>query len=771
MLIRKMLRTVWRYKVQFLSMILMIALGSGVFLGFNIEWVSLSKNTASFFEQTGFADYRIVSADGFSAQDADAIAAIDGVDAVSRYLSVDADVEGTRSTLALTVTENPAVSFFVVTEGEAYDPQSTDGLWLFDQYAARNGVACGDELTLCYGALTIRGTVRGLIEASEQMICVRDESQIMPDFGAYGYVYLSPAAYGAVMDAAGAPTVYPQLNVRSALSKADFCRAANEALGSTLMVLTKNESISYAEAKGEENEGKTMASVLPVLFLLIAALTMVTTMHRIVAAEKTQIGTLKALGFQDGRILRHYTSFAFTVGLVGIGLGILLGFGIGRFIMNPKGMMGTYIVMPSWKLYMPWWCWPILLGMLALLTGIGALSTRRMLRGTAAEALAPYTPKKMRRLAAERLPLWERLGFGARWNLRDILRHKARSGMTLLGVLGCMVLLVGGFGMLDTVDRFLDSYYTDVAVYASRIYLADDAAPEAALLLAGRYDGDLQASIGAELGEKTVSLDVYDLRHGNLRFWDEGNGVRSLPDDGALVCIRLVKELGLRVGDELLLSPYGTAETYRVRVAGQMRSTSLSVALSAAYADTLTSEDGTRLTQSAAFRYNSVYTAADKAEIAGEGISTVQSKQDVMASFDSFMQILYLAVGVLIAASVLLGVVVLYNLGVMSYLERYREMATLKVIGFKDRRIGRLLVGQNLLLSVLGAALGLPLGVRVLNWLMDNLAAEYEMKLCLGPLTFLGSAALTLAVSAAVSCFIARKSRKIDMVAALKTGE
>jgi len=115
-----------------------------------------------------------------------------------------------------------------------------------------------------------------------------------------------------------------------------------------------------------------------------------------------------------------------------------------------------------------------------------------------------------------------------------------------------------------------------------------------------------------------------------------------------------------------------------------------------------------------------------------------------------------------------LGIVVLYNLGVMSYVERYREMATLKVLGFKDRKIGSLLIGQNMWLTVLGVLVGLPCGVGVLKYLLDARAAEYELKLVLGPLTYGVSILTTFGVSLLVGLMISRKNKKIDMVEALK---
>lgn len=325
MLRKKLFRTMKLYRAQFISMIIMIALGVGIFVGFNMEWVSIEENTSSFFKATGFADYRMMNEAGFSKEDAQAVADIPGVSAVSRFLSVNTSVDGTDgNSLALTVTENEAVSGVLVVEGDAYDRASADGIWLSEKYASANGIAPGDRLTVNYRGLRITGTVRGLVRAGEYLICVRDETQLMPDYKTHGFAYITPTLYEATLGANG---FYPQLNIISDLSKKDFINACDTALGKTYMVLTKDENSSWVGASGEAEEGQTMGSVLPVLFLLIAVLTMVTTMHRLTVKEKTQIGILKALGFKNRRILFHYTSYALMIGLIGSAIGIALGYG------------------------------------------------------------------------------------------------------------------------------------------------------------------------------------------------------------------------------------------------------------------------------------------------------------------------------------------------------------------------------------------------------------------------------------------------------------
>lgn len=265
---------------------------------------------------------------------------------------------------------------------------------------------------------------------------------MMPDYSTYGYVYISPAMYHNFL---GGMEIYPEIHVLSDLDKKEFSEAANKILGKTNLILTNDEIVSYSEAQGEATEGKTMASILPVIFLGIAVLIMATTMQRLTINEKTQIGTLKALGFRDYKIVSHYTLYGFFIGLIGSILGIGLGYFITWFIFNPSGAMGTYFDLPSWAIHMPWWTFIVILGIIVFMTLISFLSAKKILRGTASEALQPYVPKAMKRLKIEDSEKWRKLKFATKWNLRDLFRDKARSGMTLFGVFGCTILLIASF--------------------------------------------------------------------------------------------------------------------------------------------------------------------------------------------------------------------------------------------------------------------------------------------------------------------------------------
>lgn len=747
------------YRAQFISMIIMITLGVGIFVGFNMEWYSIEVNTSSFFEKTGYADYRIVFEKGCSEDELKKIQGLDGVDRAARYVSIAADVKERKDdAVSLSVTTDGKVSGFMLIDGDEYDAESTDGVWLSDKYAAANDFKVGDSISLAYKGIEMKGTVKGLVKSGEQLICVRDSSQLMPDYSTFGFAYISPVMYEKALGRG----YYPQINVISSMDKKTFADTADEALGNTALILTKDESASYSNAHSEAEEGQTMGSILPTLFLLIAVLTMVTTMHRLTAKEKTQIGTLKALGFKNRRILRHYTSYAFMISIIGSAAGGALGVLICWVVMNPNGMMGTYFDMPEWKLCVPDFCYIILVGIIVLLTLIGFLSVRKMLEGTAADALRPYSPKKMKPMLIERARLFHRLSFGTRWNLRDVVRHRSRTAMSLIGIVGCTLLIVGSFGMRDTMNSFLDTYYDGAMKYSSRIYFAETATDKQRKDIAEKYDGDLSSSVSVQANGKAISFDIYEITHGLIGFPGDDEEYIKLPSDGALICERLAEEFNVGKGDTLTFSPFGSDKEYTVKISEVMRSVSESVAVSSDYAEEI----------GIPFTFDSVYTTAQKSDIKSDTrIKSVQSKQMIMDSFETFTSIFNMMIVILVLGALILGVVVLYNLGVMSYTERYREMATLKVVGFKNRKIGQLLIGQNLWLSFIGVILGIPAGIGTLAYLLKALASECEMKMTISGFSVIISVVLTVGMSLLVSLMVSRKNKHIDMVEALKGAE
>ncbi len=757
MLFKKLIRTIGRYKAQFISMIIMVGLGVGIFLGFNIEWKTLEVNVAKAFEDTGFADYRIVNERGFSEEDLRKIEQIEGVDAASRFLSVNVPRKDDEDIVMLTVSENISVSGFKVLEGNPYDPDDAEGLWISERYAKQNGLSVGDTYTMVYKSLEFSGPIRGLVKSGEYMICLVEKTQLMPDHEKNGFVYVSPA----YMKAKVGLTFYPQIHVRSDLPKETMIDRVEAALGKSYMIVDKELVTSYAEAHGEMTEGKTMAALLPVIFLAIAILTMITTMHRISISEKTQIGTLKSLGFKDRRILRHYAAYGLFISICGTVLGVVLGLGIGYFFVNPNSVMGDYLDMEHWELHMPLWSIAVVIMINVVLVLATLYSVASMMKGTAAEALKPYAPKAMRRMWIEKKKVWKDLSFATKWNIRDILRHKSRSFMTLFGIISCMLILIASFGINDTLNSYIDDFFENSICYKTKIVLDTEQAGDADVAaLIDRYEADWTSSMGVQIGENTYAMEIYGLEHEYFRFV-KGHGEHiDLPDDGVLICERIAKKEGLKVGDTFTVSVYGTSEKYDLKVADIAKSISESVMMSDTYAGKL------------GVNYQITELFTNETEIEESPIiSSTQTKQALLDTFKSFTELMNVMIVMLVFISVLLGIVVLYNLGIMSYAERYRELATLKVVGFKDRHISRILIDQNLWMTILGVLVGIPAGIGVLKILLVMLASDYELTLTIKWLTYLIATALTFGVSFIVGVMVSRKNKDIDMVEALKVAE
>ena len=760
MLIKKLFRTMWQYKSQFISMIIMTTLGIGIFVAFNVEWYTIDENTKGFFAQTGFADFRIIDIEGFSDEDFSKIEKIYGKDKTAKFNEIDVQVENgeqnKKDMLSLMTSSNENVSGFIVNQGEEYDAKDENGLWLCEKYAIANDISLDDELDFVLNGIKTTGTVKGLVQSSEKLICVRDETQLMPDYSSFGYAYISPKMYEKLLGF----EYYPQIHIISAESKDEVTANVNNEISNDYIIITKDENISYTGSQGEVQEGQIMGSVLPVLFLLIAVLTMITTMQRLVNKEQVQIGTLKALGFKNRKILIHYTLYAMIVGIIASVLGLTLGYFLAYFIVNPKGAMGQYLDMPNWDLQTPFFTYIVMIGILILLVLIGLFSVSKILKKSACEILRPSLNEKSKPMKIERTKWFHRRSFGTRWNLRDALHHKSRTAMSLVGVVGCMVILMASFGINDTMSCYLDLYYDGAMQYNNKVYLTQDISAEQRDNLIKEYNADWSASLAVKIDDKAYPLDIHNNQNDLVRFIDTKGGFAEIEDNGAYICKRIADEFKLEKGDSFAVSLYDNEDEYTLKVAGVLSSMSENIVILDVYADSI----------EIPYNISSIYTSKEEVSMQ-DGIKNIQSKETLISSFNSMLEIMNMMIFMFVVVGLILSVVVLYNLGVMGYTERYREMATLKVLGFRNKKISSLLIGQNLWLSLIGIIIGVPAGQLTLECLLNAMASEYELILYVSSFSYAMSIALNVGVSLLVSLMVSSKNKHIDMVEALKISE
>lgn len=751
MLKRKIIRTLLNYKAQMISMLLMIILGVGIFLGCNIEWYSIKTNRTNYYEDTGYPEYRIYK-DSFSLDELQYVKDFSDVKYATRALTTLGSLNN-NTYLMLNVLEDCQNIKPLYIDGEVYSNEA-DGIYLSDLYAKENNIKLNDYLDIEAEGFKIHEPVKGLIKSSEYLICLKDSSQLLPNYKEYAYCYLSPKMITKYLGQAFYNTVYAS----SKLSTSDFEAKALNALGASITVLSYQDETGYSGSNGEIEEGKTMALLIPTAFILIAVLTMVTTMARISTNERIQMGVLKSLGFKRKKIARHYSLYGLIIGIIGTLIGCVLAYGIAYYIINPKGPMSTYLDFPSWHLYMPWYGVLIVILLPITLGIISYLIVNSELKGTACETLKPKREKAVKASYIEKTKFFSKASFQTKWNIRDMLRHKARTIMSIIGVLFSTVLIFACMGMRDTVIDFKNTLYNENYNFENKLTLNSQISNTKALDLASKYEADYEANVAIKLNNKTVVLSIINNSHNLLGIVDEKENRLELKDGGVYVC-RRIKDDGYKINKEIDFNLYGSKEIISSKVIG--------VCLSMTEGIYMTENTANELRIS--YKIQTLYTNLNA--MVDSNVSSITTKTELLSAFNTMMEMMDSMIWILILASAILAVVVLYNLASLGYIEKIREMSTLKVIGFTNKKIAKILVVGTIWITVMGLIIGLPLGAYLLDILLRALAGEYEMNMAFGYLSYIVGIVVPFLVSLVTIYLISKKTKKLDMVSALKERE
>lgn len=753
MLFRKMLRDMGRHKTQFLSILIMAFLGVFIFSGIGGEWMGLRETAAQYYGRTNFADVWLYGA-GFTAQDEKAAENVSGVTGAERSLVVDGVGQLSNSPkVTLHFVEKNEITKAYLVSGEPFSTDK-DGIWVCDRFAKAHHLSVGDTMTVACNGVALEKKIRGMVYNPEY-VYMSDDQGMTPDFSADGYAYLSCRAFPNP-DA----IVYNRMMLTTATDPAKLEDRVGDAVnGKDSVYLTRKNHPSYAMFEQEIEQHRSMGSIFPVAFLAIAFLTMLTTMTRIVANQRTQIGTLKTLGFQKGRIVRHYVAYGFWVSLAGAVPGAVAGPLTLPRLFYPS--MSSFYTLPEWKPAFDVSFYGMAAATVALCTLTTYLACRRVLQDVPAETLRPKAPRPVRHNPLEKTAFWRRIGFNAHWNLRDITRNRVRSFMAAAGVLGCTALLIAAFGLYDDTGDMRDWQYTQLDRFASKLSV-DETATDAEIRQAlSATDGQAimegSVEIRANGAKRTGALTVTD--HATLmRNTDAGRRIIRLPQDGVSLSYKMAEQLHVKKGDPIQWHLYGDEKWVTTDVAAIYRDPS---------SQGVTLSRGTFEKLGFPFRATSILTPE---RVSGKwaGIAGVRQTGDLIADWNNLTEAMMTMIDILIAAASLLAVVVLYNLGILSFTEMERELATLKVVGFKSSQIRRLLLAQNLLLSGIGFLLGIPAGRWLIDAMVTTMGDSFDMVTAIHPTNLLLSFAIVLALALLVNRMFSGKIHRLDMVGTLK---
>ena len=789
MLNRKMFRDVKKNLSQFITIFLMVTIGIMVYVTMLSYSGAMQKSGDKYYSDYNLFDLEAFG-EKFSKEDLENIKKLDNVKDAERKLTVRGISKD--NTLEINFIESNNITKFYVIDGEGFNVNKS-GVWIDSDYAINNNIKVGNYIEVKYEGLRLNEKVIGLINTPDHIYTLKDSSALMPDRVTFGYVYLSineiPESYikSLVMKELGLNDeetfkyLMPDFNYKDYYifnelmidleddSDEVVAKSINnieDNIKDVLAITKRNDNASVAFYQGEINEGQDYVGIFSGLFIFIAILSVITTMTRVVKKQRVQIGTLKAIGFNNFKILVHYIGYGFWITLIGIISGILLGyFGFTKVVLD---MQMSYFQMPVLELYLDpstFYASGILLLIVCLIT---FLTGRKILKKNAAETLRNEIPQvKSKTINITRKRIFKKFSFETIWNIRDILRNRTRTFMGIVGITGCSLLIVVSMGMLDSFNDFIDMQFTKLYNFDYKLTLSQNITDNEYNSLIKKYDKS-SASFGIEIKRDdkriTTSLNVIDT--GNyIRFINEKDEFIQLDSNEGIYLTRLLAEKNnIKVGDKIKWHIYGKDTFYESTVIGLNKDPQIqNMTMTKEYFESLGLE----------YKANYLYTNDKLSESDTiSGVEFIQGNESLRANLKNMMSMVTDLIVVIVFLALVLGAVIIYNMGVLSYGEKEYQFATLKVLGFENKKIKRIFIKQNIWVSVIAAILGMPCGYYITDYVFKMVAErDYDFGAIITVNTYIISFVVTVLCAYLVSIFIARKIKKLDMVTSLKGNE
>lgn len=553
----------------------------------------------------------------------------------------------------------------------------------------------------------------------------------------------------------------------------------------TWYVQDRSSLSSYASVDSDASSIEALGTVLPIVFFVVAVLISLTTMTRMVEEERGLIGVYKALGYGRGRILSKYVLYALAACAIGWLAGTALGFVVLPAIIFT--IFSTMYALPGFVYGFDAAYSVVSLALFAAgIVGATALTCRHELRETPASLMLPKAPKAGSRIFLEHVgPVWRRMSFLNKVTARNLFRYKQRFLMTTLGVAGCVALLVTGFGIRDTVLSLSPRQYGDAGVIGydlMAVTSADDLDAVTADLLSGDEVGDLAQiyvdSVTVTWGDSKESAQLYVVPDGTdlsayVSLRDDAGNQIDLDEAGIVATKALEQVMGLAEGDEISLQDSTLAVgSARVGAVGVSYLGDAVYMSESAYEEAF----GTTLEPNALLAH--LTGSADEQVSYAESLTedgrllSVSATQKLVNDFSSAFTLINTVVYVVIVLAAALAFTVVFTLSNTNISERERELATLKVLGFKRPEVHRYINTETLILTAIGVVMGLPLGyalARSLTWILRMPSLYFDV--VVDPLTYVIAAAMAFAFTLVVNLITNRALDRVDMVGALKSAE
>ena len=760
---RKLRRDMAQNAMQFLAMIALCFLGTWVFAGLDANWRMEERTIEEWLTEGRLSDFWVTQS-VISRQDVYRVRELEGVEQVQQRITLEADcpeLPGEVTAAIQAFDGLPKMNVPKVREGEPIREGDLRGCWIEEQFAQAQGLSVGDRLRISVGGEERDVWIRGTVLSPEYLITSND---VGPDPGQYGFLIMNAKAFPGI----------PMNQMLIAAAEGTDLTGMEQRLAETLpqaVIQSQNTHGATAQSRNYVRLFRNMSYLFPVLAYFVAAMVVMTTITRLLDTQRIQMGTLKALGYENRQIRNHYLAYAFWPSLLGSAAGLMTAQVTLPQVLWP--LVAVNVRVPEVRMAP---ISPISWGMagaeILLAVGLCVRHERALARECAADLLRPRPPRAGTRILLERVrPVWSRLSFNGKMIIRNIVRNKGR---TMMSMLFCNMLIICSFGLQESIPYFVREYYEGTVGYELRVNLDAGMAGRLesyqARIQAEQVEGLMEKSVRLRTPEttRTVGLTVLPESTTLLRLGEE-HTVLPLPENGMAVTPKLAEKLKVQAGDTVELWLTGETEPIRIRVTA--------IAQSNIGQSAFMGRKAWERLRKGEFRPTALMLRGvtprgrqqlEDMEEMKKILDPALQQQDTLKVMDSAAA----AFSILSAVALGLAFVICYNMGLLNFTERTREYATLKVLGYHQKEIRRLMLRENSLVALVGVGIGIPPGILLVQVILKM--CEFDSMIFQAHITWptvaLSSAA-TFAFTWLIQLFLTRKVRSIDMVEALKSVE
>ena len=770
MLKRKMFRDIRLNASQFITIFLMVFIGVMAYSGIESYMTGMENAACKFYKENNLQDLNVIG--NFKVSDLDDIKKLEHVNDAEVKLTLTANVSD-DSTLQLSFIDENNISKFYVIDGVGFD-YDKDGIWLDNFYATEHKIKVGDVINFTYDGYNFKKNVLGFINVPDHIYDVKDSSQIYPNHYDFGFAYLSSKTlYDYFKEKYNSDSIDIHYNnimidVDSKDNLSIVKSNIENNISNAIAVTNIEDTASYTTYQGEIDEGKTYIGVFSGLFIFIAMLSVATTMMRIVKDERIQIGTLKALGFKNRQIIFHYLGYGFIVSIIASLLGLVAGYYlIGKLFIVIEM---SFFEIPNGVPVIKASSFICALCVVLLVLIVTYVACHKQLVLNAAEALRNRSSVAYSKsLDITTKGLFKKMSFITKWNLRDMIRNKIRTITGIVGITGCCMLVVCAFGMLDSINNFIDLQFRRLYNFDYKLSLKSDITDSTLQTLEEKYGTDTSQSYLIEIKDSNGDIEANNIfindASDKVRFIDSHDKFISLDDsEGVYITYKLAKKMNYKIGDTITWHLVGNKNYYESKIVGFNKDPqNQNMTVTREYFESLGNT----------YKPDSLYTNIDLSmEHEINGVEVIQNLNDLESGMSNMLSTMKSMISLIIAIALILGFVIIYNMGILSYTEKQYQFATLKVLGFQDSKVKKIFSRQNMVITICSIIIGLPLGYYLTDWIFRKVIEEsYDFSAYITINTYLIAIVSSLLITFATSKILARKITKIDMVSSLKGNE